>query len=65
MGSVVSGLLSGICGVEFETGVWDSRSGIESLVSRVQDSGYGIQGPGFWDWDSGFMILGLGSKVHD
>ena len=65
MGSVVPGLLSGICGLEFETEVWDSRSGIEGLVFGVQDSGSGIQGPGFWVWDSESMILGLGSMVHD
>ena len=56
MGSGVSGLLSGICGLEFETGVWDSRSGIEGLV-------YG--GPGFMVCNLGHRILGLGSVVHD
>ena len=37
MGFFVRGLLSGICGLEFETGVWDSGSGIEGLLFGVQD----------------------------
>ena len=58
MGSGARGLLSGFCGLEFETGVWDSRSGIEGLVFWVQDSGSGILGLGSMVHDSGSVIQG-------
>ena len=62
MGFGISGLLPGFCGLEFETGVWDSRSWIEGLVFGVKYSGSGILGPGFWVWDSGSGPHDLGPR---
>ena len=65
MGSGTWGLLSGFCGLEFETGVWDSRSVIDGLVFWVQDSGSGILGQWFRVHDSGSLIQGSWLGVYE